>query len=272
MIERTDGTRWYSLKDPRSAPWQPKPAGKESKFVSVSKGRVDGKAVDSIEEFQRSAVRFEGESPQMAMAVRIRDALADDTKTPNDMAALFAALEAIRASDTVDGAILVSVARSVVEKAIPELPEAMRPQFEAASRRLARERPDDIDWLDPTDSAARKKSAAASAAVREALQVDAWRKAYAGLVKDASTPFSTGYAPGGVMVVRDGEPSFLTAPGAAPASGTVILAAEPPVGDAAAAVVTVGTVGSGGAIAWEPAARALPSGTMLFRTRSGTAR
>jgi tetratricopeptide (TPR) repeat protein len=272
MIERTDGTRWYSLKDPRSAPWQPKPAGKESKFVSVSKGRVDGKAVDSIEEFQRSAVRFEGESPQMAMAVRIRDALADDTKTPNDMAALFAALEAIRASDTVDGAILVSVARSVVEKAIPELPEAMRPQFEAASRRLARERPDDIDWLDPTDSAARKKSAAASAAVREALQVDAWRKAYAALVKDASTPFATGYAPVGVMVVRDGEPSFLTAPGAAPASGTVILAAEPPVGDAAAAVVTVGTVGSGGAIAWEPAARALPSGTMLFRTRSGTAR
>jgi hypothetical protein len=52
----------------------------------------------------------------------------------------------------------------------------------------------------------------------------------------------------------------------------VLLAAEPPVGDAAAAVITVGTVGSGGAIAWEPAARALPSGTMLFRTRSGTAR
>ncbi len=272
MVERTDGTRWYCQKDPRGIPWQPKPAGKESKFVTVSKGRVDGKMVDAIEEFQKSAVRSEGESPQMAMAVRLREFLADEEKAPNDVAALFGALEVIRASDAVDGAILVSVARSVVEKAIPELPEAMRPQLEAASRRLAREKPDDIDWLDPLDTGARKKSAAAAAAVREALQVDAWRKAYAGLMKDASMPFATSYAAAGVLVQRDGAPAFLTAPGAAPAAGTVLLAAEPPVGDAAASVVTVGTVGAGGDVAWESAARALPSGTMLFRTRSGAAR
>jgi len=272
MVERTDGTRWYCQKDPRGTPWQPKPAGKESKFVTVSKGRVDGKMVDAIEEFQKSAVRSEVESPQMAMAVRLREFLADDEKAPNDVAALFGALELIRASDAVDGAILVSVARSVVEKAIPELPEAMRPQLEAASKRLAREKPDDIDWLDPLDTGARKKSAAAAAAVREALQVDAWRKACAGLLKDASMPFATSYAAAGVLVQRDGAPAFLTAPGAAPAAGTVLLAAEPPVGDAAAAVVTVGTVGAGGSVAWESAARALPSGTMLFRTRSGAAR
>ncbi len=267
MIERKDGSRWYCRKDPTRDPWQPK-VGRQVKSVMVVVGRGADQFKERFEEFDQAAVRQEGPSPQSALATRLREIAADEERTSNDVESALAALEAIRGADAVDGALAATLAQGLIESFMPQAPEVLRPRLEAAARRLAKERPADIDWYDPGATGARERSRAARVALREAVQPEQWRKAYGSAVAAAGAPFAVGYAAAGI-VLRDaaGETMFAAGPGGAPPAGTELFAVEPAVGGAAARLFRVGTTGTGGTAAFEPGVQAIAPGSMLFMKR-----
>jgi hypothetical protein len=264
MVELKDGTRRYCRKNPKLDPWQQRP-GAATKSVMVLQGK-SGR--ESFEELQQALVKFEGESPQMTLAKQLRDALADEERSVNDLDAAFDVLAAIRAADGLDGALAASLARGLVESLVPQAPAPLRAQLEAAAKRLAREKPDDIDWINPRDTEARERSKAALAAMREVVQPDRWRRAYESALASACAPFARRYAPAGALETSGGEPGFLPVTAGAPRAGAELLAIEPAAGDSPARIVPVGTVRADGAD-FLPAARSFPRGTMLFVVRGG---
>jgi hypothetical protein len=264
MIELKDGTRRYCRKNPKLDPWQQRP-GTATKSVMVLQGK-SGK--ESFEEFQQSLVKFEGESPQMTLAKQLREALADDERSVNDLDAAFDVLAAIRAADGLDGALAASLSRGLVESLLPQAPAPLRAQLEAAAKRLAREKPDDIDWINPRDTEARERSKAALAAMREVVQPDRWQRAYESALASACAPFARRWVPAGALAKPGGEPRFLPVADGAPRAGAELVAVEPGVGDAPARIVPVGTVRAGGAD-FLPSAGSFPAGTMLFVVRGG---
>jgi hypothetical protein len=238
--------------------WQQRP-GTATKSVMVLQGK-SGK--ESFEEFQQSLVKSEGESPQMTLAKQLREALADEERSVNDLDAAFDVLSKIRAADALDGALAASLARGLVESLAQQAPAPLRSQLEAAAKRLARQKPDDIDWIDPRNPGARERSKAAGAAMREVVLPDQWRAAYGSALAAACKPFESRYVPAGVLVQRGGVPGFLPVDDA-PEPGSELLAIEPPEGSKVARIVPVGTVEEGGAELL-PAAGSFPSGSMLF--------
>ena len=264
MIELKDGTRRYCRKNPKLDPWQQRP-GTATKSVMVLQGK-SGK--ESFEEFEQRLVKFEGESPQMALARQLRDALADDERSANDLDAAFDVLAAIRAADGIDGALAASMARGLIESLAPQAPAPLRPQLEAAAKRLAREKPDDVDWINPRDADARERSKAALATMREVVQPDRWRKAYESSLAAACAPFARRWVPAGALAKPDGEPRFLPVADGPPPAGTELVAIEPGLGNAPARIVPVGTVRAGG-VEFLPASSAFPAGSMLFVMRGG---
>jgi hypothetical protein len=151
----------------------------------------------------------------------------------------------------------------------PGMPELLRPDMEKAAKRIAREKPDDIDWLNPRDPEARARSRAARNAVREALQVDLWRKSYVGALAAACKPMATAYEPAGVFVRQDGKPRVLGTNGIMPAQGIVLWTAVPPAGDRPAAMVQLGTVKSEGEVDFASAETSTVAGSMVFVQRAG---
>ncbi|MFM8873354.1 MAG: hypothetical protein ACKOJI_08400, partial [Phycisphaerales bacterium] len=264
MIELKDGTRRYCRKNPKLDPWQQRP-GAATKSVMVLQGK-SGK--ESFEEFQQSLVKFEGESPQMTLAKQLREALSDEERSVNDLDAAFDVLAAIRAADGLDGALAASLARGLVESLVPQAPAPLRTPLEAAAKRLARDKPDDIDWINPRDTEARERSKAALAAMREVVQPDRWRKAYESALAAACAPFARRYVPAGALAKPGGEPRFLPVADNPPPAGTELVAVEPGVGEAPARILPIGTVRAGGAD-FLPAAASFPAGTMLFVVRGG---
>lgn len=264
-IERKDGSRWYCKSDPRRVPMQTQ-AGGQWKSVLVVQG---SSMKEGFERFDQGQLKAEGPSPQMAFAKQLADLLDNDEKAVNDVDAAFDAMAAIRADDTVDGALAATLMRGLLESAAPELPECVRADVELAAKRIAREKPDQVDWLNPRDPDARARSRAARAAMREAVQVDLWRKAYSSAVAAACAPLSAAYEPVGVLVGTGDAPAFLPSGGAAPVAGTALWVAEPPIGGKASAMVRVGTLKDAGSVEFEPAARTVPAGTLVFAVRRG---
>ena len=264
-IERKDGSRWYCKSDPRRVPMQTQ-AGGQWKSVLVIQG---SSMKEAFERFDQGQLKSEGPSPQMAFAKQLTDLMDNDEKAVNDVDAAFDAIAAIRSDDSVDGALAATLMRGLLESAGPELPECVRADIELAAKRIAREKPDQIDWMNPRDPDARARSRAARAAMREAVQVDLWRKAYASAVAAASAPLAAAYEPAGVIVGSEGSRSFLPSGGAAPAAGTALWVAEPPIGGKAAAMVRIGTTKDAGAVDFEPEARSVPAGTLVFIARRG---
>jgi hypothetical protein len=241
-------------------------AGGQWKSVLVIQG---SSMKEAFERFDQGQLKSEGPSPQMAFAKQLADLLDNDEKSVNDVDAAFDAIAAIRADDTVDGALAATLMRGLLESAGPELPECVRADVELAAKRIAREKPDQVDWMNPRDPDARARSRAARAAMREAVQVDLWRKAYASAVAAACAPLAAAYEPAGVIVGPEGSRSFLPSGGTPPAAGTALWVAEPPIGGKAAAMVRIGTTKDAGAVDFAPEARSVPAGTLVFVARRG---
>jgi DNA repair exonuclease SbcCD ATPase subunit len=259
-IDRKDGTHWYCRSDPRKVPLQPQ-GGTASKAVTV----LDGRSMKQrFESFDQAQIKYEGPSPQMTFAKQVADALSDDEKWPNDLAGAFACLSMLRDADAIDGALSAQLMRGLLEAMSPEMPECVRPQMEQAAKRIAREKADEIDWLNPHDPEARERSKKARATMREAVQPELWRKAYVAALSDACAPLQVLYRPAGVLVKPAGKPSFLPATAKAPAAGTVLWAVDAPVGGKAGAMLRIGTVGADGAVQFEGVASSIPAGTLVF--------
>lgn len=265
MTETKDGLRWYSRTDPRRASMQSQ-GGVNFRALTVIQGKT---AKDSFEKFEQLKVKSEGPSPQMAFAKQLTDLLDNDEKAVNDIDAAFDAISALRENESMDGALAASLMRGMLEAMAPEMPEVLRPQLEQAAKRIAREKPDDIDWLNPRDTDARTRSRAARGAMREAAQPELWRKAYVSAVAAACAPLAQAYDAAGVLVKPDGKATVLSPGAGGPAAGTALWVAEPPVGDTPGTMIKLGTAKGGGAVDFEPAANTVPAGTLVFITKGG---
>lgn len=264
-IERKDGSRWYCRKDPSKEAVQTQ-AGVAWKSILAIQGRS---MKESFERFEQAQIRSEGPSPQKAFAVQLKDLLGDDEKAVNDIDAAFDALSALRDNEAVDGALVAVLVRGLLETMSSEMPPVLRADLEKAAKRIAREKADEIDWLNPRDPEARTRSRAARGAVREAVQVDLWRKAYAAAIAAACKPLADAYEPAGVLVKRDGKVTVLGANGVMPAAGTALWVVEPAAGDRPSAMVRVGAVLPGDGVDLTSAAGSVPAGTMVFVPRKG---
>ena len=265
MIERKDGSRWYCKGDPRLAQLQ-RQDGVAVKNAMVYQGK--GKKT-TFEKFEQLQLKTEGPSPQMVFSKQLADLIADDEKSVNDVDGALDAISALRENETVDGALVAVLMQGLLESMAPQMPAVVRPQIEAAVKRIAKEKPDTIDWINPRDLDARARSRAARAAMREAVQPELWRKAYVSAMASACAPLAVVYEPAGVFVKSDGKDVFLSNKVAGAPANTTLWIAEPPTGGKPGVMIKLGTVKQGGAVEFDSAATTVTPGNMVFTIKPG---
>ena len=266
MIERKDGSRWYCKTDPRSSPLQPQDGG-AFKSVMVYQGKSKKTAFERFEQLQ---LKTEGPSPQMVFGKQLADLMADDEKSVNDIDGAFDAISALRENETMDGAFAALLMQGLLEKVAPQMPPVVRPQIEAAVKRLKKEKLDTIDWINPRDTDARTRSRAVRVAMREAVQPELWRKAYMSAMASACAPLALVYEPAGVFVKSDGNDVFLPNTSTVTPANTTLWIAEPPIGSNPGTMIKLGTVKQGGLVEFESASATVTPGDMVFTIKRGS--
>ena len=265
MIERKDGSRWYCKADPRSTPLQMQD-GVSWKSVMVYQGKSKKTAFERFEQLQ---LKSEGPSPQMVFGKQLAELIADDEKSVNDIDGAFDAVSALRENETMDGALAALLMQGLLESMAPQMPAVIRPQIEAAVKRIAKEKLDTIDWINPRDTEARTRSRAARAAMREAAQPELWRKAYVSAMASACAPLAVVYEPAGVFVKSGGKDVFLSNTSTVAPVDTTLWIAEPPIGSNLGMMIKLGTVKQGGLVEFDSASATVTPGNMVFTIKRG---
>jgi hypothetical protein len=266
MIERKDGSRWYCKGDPRSAALQ-KQDGVAVKNVMVYQGK--GKQT-TFEKFEQLQLKTEGPSPQMVFGKQLAELIADDEKSVNDIDGAFDAMTALRENKTIDGALAAQLMQGLLESMAPHMPAVIRPQIEAAVKRIAKEKLDTIDWINPRDADARTRSSDARQAMFKAVQPELWRKEYVSAMESACAPLAMVYEPAGVFVKSGGKDVFLpNEVTVIPANTTLWIAEPPPIGSNLGMMIRLGTVKQDGVVEFAPAATTVTSGNMVFTIKLG---
>ena len=265
MIERKNGTRWYCKTDPRLIPPQPQ-NGVVFKSVMVYQGKSKKTAFEQFEQLQ---LKTEGPSPQSVFSKQLADLIADDEKSMNDIDGALDAISALRDNETVDGALAAVLMQGLLEAMAPQMPAVVRPQIEAAAKRIAKEKPDTIDWINPRDADARDRSRATRVAMREVVQPERWRKAYMSAMASACAPLAVVYEPAGVFVKSDGKDVFLSNKVAVGPANTALWIAEPPIGGKPGVMIKLGTVKQGGLVEFDSASTTVTPGNMVFTIKPG---
>jgi hypothetical protein len=265
MIERKDGTRWYCKADPRLTPPQPQ-NGVVFKSVMVYQSKAKKTAFEQFEQLQ---LKTEGPSPQTLFSKQLTDLIADDEKSVNDIDGAFDAISALRENETVDGALVAVLMQGLLESMAPQMPAVVRLQIEAAAKRIAKEKPDTIDWINPRDLDARARSRATRVAMREVVQPELWRKAYMSAMASACAPLAVVYEPAGVFVKSDGKDVFLSNKVAVAPANTTLWIAEPPIGGKPGVMIKLGTVKQGGLVEFDSASTTVTPGNMVFTIKPG---
>jgi hypothetical protein len=265
MIERKDGSRWYCKADPRSSPLQTQD-GVTWKSVMVYQGKSKKTAFERFEQLQ---LKSEGPSPQMVFGKQLAELIADDEKSVNDIDGAFDAVSALRENETMDGALAALLMQGLLESMAPQMPAVIRPQIEAAVKRIAKEKLDAIDWINPRDIEARTRSRAARAAMREAAQPELWRKAYVSAMASACAPLAVVYEPAGVFVKSGGKDVFLSNTSTVAPANTTLWIAEPPIGSNLGMMIKLGTVKQGGLVEFDSASATVTPGNMVFTIKRG---
>jgi len=266
MIERKDGSRWYCKADPRSSPLQTQD-GVAWKSVMVYQGKSKKTAFERFEQLQ---LKSEGPSPQMVFGKQLAELIADDDKAVNDIDGAFDAMTALRENETMDGALAVRLMQGLLESMAPQMPAVVRPQIEAAAKRIAKEKLDTIDWINPRDTDARTRSRAVRVAMREAVQPELWRKAYMSAMASACAPLAVVYEPAGVFVKSDGKDVFLPNTSTVAPANTTLWIAEPPIGSNPGMMIKLGTVKQGGLVEFDSASATVTPGNMVFTIKRGS--
>lgn len=286
-IELRDGSRLYLLRDPGQVATQTDPGGQAYRIYSVlANGGVDPKS--SFQRIDVSSVKTQGRSPQAALATGLKDLLEhgdEDPSAMNDVQAALTALARIRDADAVDGAFAALVARGVLETLEREVPAPLQGKVQAAARRIAREKPEEVDWVGASASA-RERGRAFRALLRDVLKVEEWRKAYAEGLAEAAAPLLKRYAPVGV-VLRDqaggagagasassgsgaGAGAGVQAPAGHPLlPGTDLYVLRVGVGNTPSEMELVGRVDSAGAVQPVAALETVAPGTLVFGRQDG---
>lgn len=283
-VELKDGRRLYMTRDPATVETQRDPGGGAYRVYPVlATGGLDART--TFERVDAANVRTQGPSPQRALAATLRalveeSAAGGETSStngangaPNDVLAALAVLAAVRNADAVDGAFAAQLARGVLESFEPEAPAPIQAALQAAARRIAREKPEEVEWVGGAPGA-RDRSKALKAVLREALKVDDWKKAYLAAAAEAATPLERRFDAVGLLT----GPAQATAgrgvavpDGRVVAKGAAIYALRVGVGDRPSAMERIGTMGDGGALQLEAGSADFPLGTMVFTVRGGGA-
>jgi hypothetical protein len=273
QVELKDGTRYYTLQDPARTTIQSEPGGKTYRILSVlTSGGVDPKT--AFQRVDESAIKTMGPSPQSVLAAQLRDMLEDADSRPelaNGVQAALTTLARVRDAEAVDSALAALLARGILESLLPELPAAIQAPMQAAAKRIAREKPENIDWVSGS-ALGRDRARALRSLLVDTLKVEQWRKAYTEAIAAAAVPLQVSYAPAALL---------LDAP--APESGRVLVAADarpiPPntsltalkvgVGNQPSTMVQVGATDSQGTVTLTAEAKLLPVGTLVFSKGGG---
>ena len=266
MIERKDGSRWYCKGDPRSSPLQTQD-GVAVKNVMVYQGSKSKKT--TFEKFEQLQLKTEGPSPQTVFGKQLAELIADDEKSVNDIDGAFDAMTALRENETIDGALAAQLMQGLLESMASQMPAVIRPQIEAAVKRIAKEKLDTIDWINPRDLDARARSRATRVVMREVVQPELWRKAYMSAMASACAPLAVVYEPAGVFVKSDGKDVFLSNKIIDLPANTTLWIAEPPIGGKPGMMIKLGTVTQGGLVEFEPASTTVTPGNMVFTIKRG---
>jgi hypothetical protein len=267
MVEEKDGKRWYCNADPRLISPQLQ-NGVAFKSLLVYQGKAKANKT-AFERFAQLQLKTEGPSPQTVFSSQLADLIADDEKSANDIDGAFDAISALRDNETVDGALVALLMQGLLDSMAPHMPEVVRPQIEAAVKRLAKEKLDTIDWINPRDDDARKRSRAAREAMREAAQPKRWREAYMSAMESACAPLAVVYEPAGVFVKSDGKDVFLPNKTTDIPANTTLWIAEPPIGINPGMMIKLGTVTQGGLVEFDSASTTVTPGNMVFTIKRG---
>ena len=160
--------------------------------------------------------------------------------------------------------------QGLLENVAPQMPVVVRPQIEAAVKRLKKEKLDTIDWINPRDTDARTRSRAVRVAMREAVQPELWRKAYMSAMASACAPLALVYEPAGVFVKSDGNDVFLPNTSTVTPANTTLWIAEPPIGSNPGTMIKLGTVKQGGLVEFDSASATVTPGNMVFTIKRGS--
>jgi plastocyanin len=223
----------------------------------------------AFERFEQLQLKSEGPSPQMVFGKQLAELIADDEKSVNDIDGAFDAVSALRENETMDGALAALLMQGLLESMAPQMPAVIRPQIEAAVKRIAKEKLDTIDWINPRDTEARTRSRAARAAMREAAQPELWRKAYVSAMASACAPLAVVYEPAGVFVKSGGKDVFLSNTSTVAPVDTTLWIAEPPIGSNLGMMIKLGTVKQGGLVEFDSASATVTPGNMVFTIKRG---
>lgn len=269
VIELKDGTRYYTLQDPTRLAVQTEPGGKTYKIVSVlTTGGVDPKS--SFQRIDESAIKSQGPSPQAAFAAAIKAQLEEPDSDPtvaNGVQAALTVLAKVRDTEAMDGVFAAQIARGVLESLEPELPTALKEPIQAATRKIIREKPEGTDWV-AGGTAARDRSRAFRAVLKDALKVEQWRKAYSDAIVAAAAPLQNRYAP--VAIVLDPATRSIASSGAgALPSNADLFALRVGVGNEPSTMVQVGKTDAKGTISATPEAAQFSVGTLVFARQGG---
>jgi plastocyanin len=224
----------------------------------------------TFEKFEQLQLKTEGPSPQMVFGKQLAELIADDEKSVNDIDGAFDAMTALRENKTIDGALAAQLMQGLLESMAPHMPAVIRPQIEAAVKRIAKEKLDTIDWINPRDADARTRSSDARQAMFKAVQPELWRKEYVSAMESACAPLAMVYEPAGVFVKSGGKDVFLpNEVTVIPANTTLWIAEPPPIGSNLGMMIRLGTVKQDGVVEFAPAATTVTSGNMVFTIKLG---
>lgn len=292
-VELKDGRRLYMTRDPATVETQRDPGGATYRVYPVlAAGGLDART--TFERVNVSTIKAQGPSPQRALAATLRTIVEESAAggephagsgaggsnganganaATNDVLAALAVLAAVRNADTVDGAFAAQLARGVLESFEPEAPAPIQGALQAAARRIAREKPEEVEWVGGA-AGARDRSKALKAVLRDTLKVDDWKKAYLAAVAEAAAPLERRYLAVGLLTgpAHSATGRGVAVPdGASVAAGTALYALRVGVGDKPSAMERIGTMGEGGALQLEAGSADFPLGTLLFALRGGGA-
>jgi hypothetical protein len=237
------------------------------KNVMVYQGK--GKQT-TFEKFEQLQLKTEGPSPQTVFGKQLGELIADDEKSVNDIDGAFDAMTALRENKTIDGALAAQLMQGLLESMAPHMPAVIRPQIEAAVKRIAKEKLDTIDWINPRDADARTRSSDAREAMFKAVQPELWRRAYVSAMESACAPLAVVYEPAGVFVKLDGKGVFLSNKIIVAPANTTLWIAEPPIGGKPGVMIKLGTVKQGGLVEFDSASTTVTPGNMVFTIKRGS--
>ncbi len=259
-IELGGGVRWYCLSDPRRESSRNQ-GSKVIKTVKVLRGES---MEETLMDFDKSKIVFEGPSPQRELAVRLRSLLEDCRRSSNDVKGALDALAAVRSAERVDGKFATELVRGILIEFASQAPQVLHGDLSGAIEALERVRLDGIDWIRPDEESSRQRSQEAWIELRKAVRPDEWMRKYVEALSAAARPFGRRYEPAGAIVGSpEGRQRFLPAPGWPGDASGEVYAVVPGIGDTRARLVVVGTARDG-AVDLAPAA-VVPAGSMLFR-------